>query len=224
MKRILSLACLAVLLPVLAQAQTANPSAKVDPKNNKVSRPVVEKPKPVLLSRDQLRTCLVQQEKNEKEAQDIKAAQATNAAERNSIQADKAALVEVAKQIGEDAKNILAERDALMSLRNDLEDPKKAEEMGRKERQALLDDFKAKAAALDVRIEAHNKSKGEYQGRANKFDARIDPFNKATKDLEERTEAHLDAVDEWKKQCGNKSYDEADEKAVRKELAAQQGK
>lgn len=224
MKRILSLACLAVLLPALAQAQTANPHAKVDPKNNKVSRPVVEKPKPVLLTRDQLRACIVQQEKNEKEAVDIKAAQAENAAERAAIQADKAALVEASEKFGEDAKNILAERDELMKARADLEDPKKAEDMSRKERQALIEAFKAKAAALDARIEAHNKSKGEYQARAKAFDARIDPFNKGTKELEERTENHLDAVDDWKKQCGNKSYDELDEKAVRKELAAQQGK
>lgn len=224
MKRILSLACLAVLLPALAQAQTANPHAKVDPKNNKVSRPVVEKPKPVLLTRDQLRSCLIKHEANEKEAAEIKAAQAANQSERDALKADKQALIELGNQLSETHKAIVAERDALMKVQAELNDEKKAAEMSVKDRKAAIEDFKAKAAQLDVRITAQNQSKTEYEARAKAFDARIDPFNKGSKALEDRTEEHLDAVDAWKKECANKSYDEADEQAVRKELAAQKGK
>jgi len=43
MKRILLSLALAAALPVLAQSgPTVNPNAKVDPKNNKVGKPVVE--------------------------------------------------------------------------------------------------------------------------------------------------------------------------------------
>ena len=65
MKRILL--PLALVLAVSAQAQiTTNSKAKVDPKNNKVANPVVEKPKVKLMSRDELRACIDQQEANGK--------------------------------------------------------------------------------------------------------------------------------------------------------------
>ena len=61
MKRILL--PLALVFAVSAQAQIVNnPKAKVDPKNNKVSNPVVDKPKVKLMSRDELRACIDQQE------------------------------------------------------------------------------------------------------------------------------------------------------------------
>lgn len=53
MKRILLCTLIVAALPALAQV-SANPNAKVDPKNNKVSRPVVEKPKQKLMTREEL--------------------------------------------------------------------------------------------------------------------------------------------------------------------------
>ena len=43
-----------------AFAQAPATTVKIDPKNNKVSKPVVDKPKVKLLTRDELRFCLTQ--------------------------------------------------------------------------------------------------------------------------------------------------------------------
>ncbi|MDT8998122.1 hypothetical protein RQP53_02410 [Paucibacter sp. APW11] len=223
MKRISLLVCLAALLPALALAQTVNPKAKVDPKNNKVSRPVVEKPKQVLLTREQLRSCLTQHDANEQEAVAIKAAQAANQQERDDLKKTKEGLMADAEGFSTSTKEILAERDAIVKEQDALREKLKEMRKGDPEAEAAIEAVKAKAAALDARITAYNKSKNDYQARAAAFDARIEPFNKSSKDLENRTENHLDAVDTWKRECGNKAYDEADEIAVRKEMQ-QQGK
>ncbi|HEY1089604.1 MAG TPA: hypothetical protein VGE47_00795, partial [Burkholderiaceae bacterium] len=62
--------------------------------------------------------------------------------------------------------------------------------------------------------------KNGYKTRADAFDTGAQANNAMGKPLEDRTENHLDAVDVWKKQCLNKSYDEQDEKFVRREIAA----
>ena len=91
MKRILL--PLLLVIAVSAQAQiTNNTKAKVDPKNNKVANPVVEKPKAKLMSRDELRACINQQEGNGKEAEAIKAEQASYKANAEKLKAEKATM------------------------------------------------------------------------------------------------------------------------------------
>ena len=88
MKRILL--PLVLVFAVSAQAQiTDNTKAKVDPKNNKVANPVVEKPKAKLMTRDQLRACMDQQEANGKEAEAIKAEQNSYKANDDKHKPDK---------------------------------------------------------------------------------------------------------------------------------------
>src|SRR4051812_4223803 len=88
MKRLLiSIAAAAVLLP--AYAQTTNPNAKVDPKNNKVGKPVVEKPKEKLMSRDELRVCMKGSQDNDGEARAIKAMEAAFNEEHAKLLAEK---------------------------------------------------------------------------------------------------------------------------------------
>ena len=104
MKRILL--SLALVLAVSAQAQIAtNANAKVDPKNNKVANPVVEKPKAKLMTREQLRACIDQQEANGKEAEAIKAEQASYKANADKLKSEKAGIeageAALAKQVAE---------------------------------------------------------------------------------------------------------------------------
>jgi len=218
MKRILLAVCLAALLPTLALAQTANPKAKVDPKNNKVSRPVVEKPKPVLMTRDELRDCFKRQDANAAEAKAVLEAEAAHKAEREKILADKEALTKEADAIG---ANVIAIKNEQAEILKSYEEIKaKLPDLKKKEQQELLDGYSARAKEHDAKIDAHNKRKDAYQAIAATFDPRIEAYNKLGKDLETRSLDHLDAVDLWKKQCGNKPYDEADEIAVKKEMAA----
>lgn len=215
MKRILLCTLIAAALPALAQV-SANPNAKVDPKNNKVSRPVVEKPKQKLMTRDELRACLLRFDKNEEQAKVIKADQATNAQERADLVKFKEAVVKEGEALTASANEIKAEREALLKEQEGLK-----EQMAKLERadaEKLLNDYKARAAAHDVKIEAYNQARVRYGDNAKSFDAKVETHNNGTKDLQTRTEAHLDAVDDWKAECSNKAYDEADEIAVRKEL------
>jgi len=93
MKRILiSLAAAALLLPAAYAQTSANPNAKVDPKNNKVGRPVVEKPKEKLMSREELRSCLTTVQSNDTEARAIKAIEAAYKEEHAKLLAEKPVL------------------------------------------------------------------------------------------------------------------------------------
>ena len=93
MKRLLITLFAAAILP--AFAQSTNPAVKVDPKNNKVSRPVVDKPKAPLMTRDQLRACFLRQDADRVEAEAIKLAQAAQAEDRKDLLNLKNELAEV---------------------------------------------------------------------------------------------------------------------------------
>src|SRR5690349_10265003 len=94
MKRlVLSIAAAIAVLPAFAQV-TANPNAKVDPKNNKVSNPVVEKPKAKpQLNREQLRACMDRSDANAKEAEAIKGLQASYKSNSAALQKEKAEIL-----------------------------------------------------------------------------------------------------------------------------------
>ena len=218
MNRILLSVCLAALLPALACAQTVNPNAKVDPKNNKVSRPVVEKPKQKLMTRDELRTCLNQQAGNDAEAKAVLAAEAEYKKERERLMAEKERLTKEGEAIDANASAIKAEQAELIKANEELK--AKMPEMSRADQKAAIDGYNERAKGNDAKIEAHNKRKDDYLAKAKAFDESIEKFNKTGKDLETRSLDHLDAVDSWKKNCGNKPYDEADEIAIKKEQAA----
>lgn len=215
MKRFLLCTVLAAALPVLAQT-TINPNAKVDPKNNKVSRPVVEKPKQVLLTRDQLRSCLKQSAANNVEAEEVKAAQEAQTKERAELLAAREALNKGVEALNAEAQALKAEREALVKTNEGLKEA--LAKLSKEEGTKMIADFKARAAALDPRIDAFNAGKTKLEADGKAFDTRIGEHNKATEALRARTDAHLDEVDEWKSKCANKPYDEADEIAVRKEL------
>lgn len=215
MKRILLCTLMLAALPALAQV-TTNPNAKVDPKNNKVGRPVVEKPKVKLMTRDELRACLLQFDKNEAEAKDIKAAQTSNLEARASLVKAKEDLLKEGNELDASAVALKAERADLVKAQDEIKE--KLPKMERAAAEALLNDYKARAAAHDVKVDAYNVSKTKYAATAKDFDAKIETHNQSSKELAARTETHLDSVEDWKTDCSKKSYDEADEIAIRKEL------
>jgi chromosome segregation ATPase len=216
MKRFLLCACVAALLPALALAQTANPNAKVDPKNNKVGKPVVEKPKQKLMTRDELRSCFKSLDKNDTEARAIKAAQAANTQERAELVQAKELLTKQGEAINAMAPEIKTERDTLIKAQEDIK--AQVAKLDKAAAEALIKDYQTRAAAVDAKIEAYNAAKLKYADEAKVFDAKIEAHNNDSRALQTRTEAHLDEVDNWKEDCSKKPYDEADEIAVKKEL------
>jgi hypothetical protein len=217
MKRILL--PLALVLAVSAQAQvTNNPKAKVDPKNNKVSNPVVEKPKAKLMSRDELRACIDQQEANSKEAEAIKVEQAAykaNAdklkAEKGEIEVGEAALSKKAAEAKAEKEAILKEHEALTA-----EAPKLEKAALKARNEAYL----ARTTAFGTMVDAVKAADADQNVKRKAFSEKVDALDAQFKAIEERTEKHFDANDKWKAECQNKAYDENDEKAIRKEKAA----
>lgn len=221
MKRILL--PLALVVAVSAQAQiTNNTKAKVDPKNNKVSNPVVEKPKVKLMSRDELRACIDQQEANSKEADAIKAEQSSYKANADKLKGEKATIeageAALAKQVAE----VKAEKEAILKAHEAL--TAEAPKLEKNELKARNEAYTARTTAFGTMIDAVKAADAEQAVKRKAFSDKVDALDAQFKGIEERTEKHFDANDKWKAECQNKPYDENDEKAIRKEKAAAAGK
>src|SRR6478609_8080146 len=209
-------AAVGVILP--AHAQTANPAAKVDPKNNKVGKPVVEKPKEKLMTRDELRVCMKSNQENEAEARAVKAMETAYNEEHAKLLAEKPVLTKRSEALVAEVTQIKQDREALIKYGDEIK--AKAGKADKDEMKKLQDDYQARATAMDPRIEAANKAKDAYIVDSKSFDARIEAHNKVREELSARIDKHMDAADDWKASCANKKYDEADEIAIKKEFAA----
>lgn len=217
MKRILL--PLTLVLAVSAQAQiTNNPKAKVDPKNNKVSNPVVEKPKPKLMSREELRKCVDLDDANVKAGEDLKKEQQAYTATADQLKAEKAQLdQEEAALVKQDAE-LKAERDAIMKMNEEL--VAAAPKLDKKEFTARSDAYKARADAFGTAIEGRNASAKAFLPKRKAFGEKVDALDAQFKAIDEHREALLDAKDKYKAECLNKAYDENDLKAVKADKAA----
>lgn len=221
MKRILL--PLALVFAVSAQAQvTNNPKAKVDPKNNKVANPVVEKPKVKLMSRDELRACFDQQDGNSKEAEAIKADQAAYKANADALKAEKVEIEAGEAALNKQLETVKAERDAILKANEAL--TAEAPKLDKAEFKARNEAYQARANAFGPMVDTLKAADAEQVAKRKAFAAKVDGLDAQFKAIEERTEKHYDANDKWKAECGNKPYDENDEKAIRKERAASAGK
>lgn len=221
MKRILL--PLALMVAVSTQAQVINnPKAKVDPKNNKVSNPVVEKPKVKLMTRDELRACIDQQEANTKEAEAIKAEQAAYKANADKLKAEKVTVEAGEAALGKQVTDVKAEKEAILASYEALK--AEAPKLDKAELKARNDAYTARTTAFGTMIDAVKAADAEQAAKRKAFAEKVDALDAQFKSIEDRTEKHFDANDKWKAECQNKPYDENDEKAIRKEKAAAAGK
>jgi predicted nuclease with TOPRIM domain len=217
MKRILL--PLALVVAVSAQAQiTTNPKVKVDPKNNKVSNPVVEKPKAKLMSRDDLRACIDQQETNGKEAEAIKVEQAAYKSNADSLKTEKATIEAGEAALGKQITDMKAEKESIVAAHAAL--TADASKLDKAELKARNEAYQARVNNFNTMFEAVKAADAEQSAKRKAFGDKVDALDAQFKALEDRTEKHFDANDKWKAECSNKAYDENDEKAIRKERAA----
>jgi hypothetical protein len=217
MKRILL--PLALVIAVSAQAQiTNNPKAKVDPKNNKVANPVVEKPKPKLMTRDELRACIDQQDANSKEAEAIKAEQNAYKANAEKLKAEKAIVEAGENELAKKIADVKAEKEGILKAHETL--TAEAPKLEKAELKARNEAYMARSTAFGGMVDAVKAADAEQGAKRKAFSDKVDALDAQFKALEDRTEKHFDANDKWKAECQNKAYDENDEKAIRKEKAA----
>jgi len=217
MKRILL--PLVLVMAFSAQAQvTNNTKAKVDPKNNKVANPVVEKPKAKLMSRDELRACMDQQEANSKEAEAIKAEQNSYKANADKLKAEKATIETAEAALAKQVAEVKAEKESILKSYEAL--TAEAPKLEKADLKARNEAYQARTAAFGTQVEAVKAADAEQSVKRKAFSDKVDALDAQFKGIEERTEKHFDANDKWKAECSNKAYDENDEKAIRKEKAA----
>jgi len=217
MKRLLI--ALAALALATAQAQVAtNPNAKVDPKNNKVSRPVVEKPKEKLMTRDELRACMDQRDANDAEAADINAQLQAYKDNTDKLKADRDRLEAATTAMNARVQTAKTEYDAIIKANEDFKAaaPKMEKADFEAKKKELSDRQTAFEAAREKIIADGNALSAEKEALGNN----IDKHNENYKTLDDRRENQLDKVDAWKKDCSNKKYDENDEAVIKKERAA----
>ena len=196
-----------------AQASTV----KVDPKNNKVGKPVVDKPKVKVLTRDELRFCLVQDRDLTAEAKDIKQAEAQIVDDRTALKAQRSADDARDAELTQATPQLKADIEALSKFATEFQADTKLDKAAIKLKQ---EEYTARSGVLQTRIDAHNAglqamraARAAYNTRAEAFTAGLDAHNA-------RVEKHLDKYDAKDQACKNKSYDELDEIAIKKEMAA----
>lgn len=217
MNRLLLYACIAFALPSLALAQTAaDPNTKVDSKDSKASRPAAGKPKSKLMTREELRACLLLSDANQAETVAVKDAQAANAKERADLLATKEELTKQGPALSAEATALKAEQTELLKTNEELK--AQVPKLPRAEAETKIADYKAKVAEHDARIDAFNARKIKYESAVKEFDAKVGAINATTRELEARIQTHMDKVEDWKKGCANKLYNEDDEIAIRKEM------
>lgn len=214
-----TVAVAALLACGLALAQSnVNPNAKVDPKNNKVSRPVVDKPKPKLMSRDELRACMVEDDALIQEGNALKVREKEVLAERDALKTFKADQDKAEKDLTERGAAIKAEIESVKAFGAEIEAG--APKMDKEQLKAKQEEYTTRANALQPKIDAFNKERNERVELYKTFNARVDAQGKALDEFNERVETVGEKRDDWKRKCANKAYDENDEIAIKKELAA----
>lgn len=220
MKRLLISVAVVALVSTLAQAQTTvNPKAKVDPKNNKVSRPVVDKPKPILMSRNQIRECQEIEERIQAEDQALPPVVKAWEAEHAELLAALADSNKAADGLNKAGADLKADADALAKFNEVLNAEIKEGKLKKDDQIKKIKDFEESRNAVQKRIDDFNNQREAYSQNKAKLDLRIKPHDAAKIPLNERIEALADDRTDFKSKCADRTYDEGDWNAVKNERA-----
>jgi chromosome segregation ATPase len=175
-----------------------------------------------LMTRDELRACFKDRATNDASAKAVIADQEQFKKDYDAIRAEgtqlrtdneaaraQAAAIQAERQSVNERTSLLGARAATAKT-----DEEKA--TYEKDRQALLADGRA----VDAKVEAFNAAQASLRERSNAFDAKVAPINERQKAINTRVEAQTATVNEWTTRCNDRAYDELDEIAVKKEMAA----
>ncbi len=216
--RLAALSLVAAFLggPVLAQTAPAKPAAKPAAKTApSKAEPAPAKPRPKLMTRDELRTCLARQDANKVEADAIAAADKGLATERDSVLAERDVIKQRQIEIETSEKAILDENKRVAAVFESLKE--QLPKMSKKDAAEAKADYEKQAAVVNGQIDPHNARKRIFMAEAGVFEQRVEKFNKSKDELGARADKLGDAQDAWRNECGNRPYDEVDEIALRKE-------
>ncbi len=205
---------LALLAPAaLAQTKPKAASAVTAPAAPKVN---------ALMTRDELRTCFKTQKSNEAEATSLKASQDEYARDYETLRTDKAEIDKANADNRERLAAVNAERDAISARTDEL---RAVAESAKTDEQRAA--YEVERLKLVERNTAYEKTSADFyasqaplRGKTEAFNAKVGPLNERSKAVNAGVEPLQQKVAQWRERCGNRRYDEADEIAVRKEMAA----
>ena len=222
MKRIAISLCLAGLLPLTALAQTAAPAkapAKTAAKKPAAAASAAEpaKPKPRLLTLEQLRKCYgIKDEITAGEAV-IKTETAAFEEERTTLLREQAELQTRIDARSASAAAIKAEQAVLLAMAEEYKKPSEKADAAAKD--AMLKDYSARAEANGKKIDEFNAGKTPLIETKDKLDLRIEANNAKKRKLKTMVEDHNLAIEEYQGSCINRPFLDADEATVLKERA-----
>jgi chromosome segregation ATPase len=215
-----SLAVAALLACGLAVAQTgapAKPAAKpaTAPAAKPAAAAVTKGGKGKLMTRDELRTCMTTNEQNEATAAELDKKKGEVLKERDELRAAKAESDKFETDMQAQSAALKTEIDGIKAFGAEIEAG--AAKMEKAELKAKQEEYQTRANALQPKIDAFNKTRNDRVDGNKAFNVRIEAHQKMADDFNEAVEELNDKRNEWKFKCGNRSYDEADEIAIKKE-------
>ena len=170
------------------------------------------------MTRDELRECFARRDANAAEAKAIEAADAELLTERTAVLSERDALQTRNAEINAAEKMLVAENQAVQKIYDEL--MAKKGDMSKKELAAASADYTKRADEVNAKIEPHNTRKRTLIADSQVLEAKVEAFNKRRDELGARNDKLGDAQDAWRAECGNRPYNEEDEKALQKEAAA----
>jgi len=192
-----------------AKAQTAQPLA--DDPAARADR---------IMSKEELRACLLEKLDNDRDAQTLRADQQAFARDFDAVRAEQADVAGQGEAIRARSQGLRSEyatvNARLAELQPLLAGAKSDEDKARyeQERQELL----ARRRQNDNAREQLGQAQREHAARVDALNVRIDAINAKSRTVNDRVEPLQARVEAWKAKCGNRRYREEDEIALRKEL------
>jgi hypothetical protein len=217
MHRVVFLFSVAVLFsaPTLAQTSSTAPAKASAKKAAPVSAPEGAKPRPRLLTIDQLRRCMKLKEDSAAEGVAVEGEKTAVELERAKIVEDRTALQKLVADRDLEAKAIVAEQAAIVANAKEFEKPVDKSEM------AALNEKRIRHNAMvetnKKRVDDFNASRNVLNATSSQLDQRIAASNARLKAVGARVDEHNYNLEDWKADCMNRPYDEADEATILKE-------
>ncbi|MFO1338106.1 MAG: hypothetical protein U1F53_07690 [Burkholderiaceae bacterium] len=184
-----------------------------------------------VLTREELRVCMKQQDELASKRTDLEARRAALNQERDAIQAENQAIQTEQASLKDRNSKVKEYNDKLSAFAARVDAYNKGMEELQEMRAGPFADRRRKELDKEQaelkRIDAANKAEGAQmqagmEGQVNALNARVDAqgkkatdWNARSKTLDEEAAAYEDKRIDWKLECGNRRYKEDDEKAIK---------
>lgn len=217
MKQFLFTLCIAALGASAAFSQTVAPAPGKSSGKKPVAPASAAQPKPRLLTLDQLRRCFKLNDDNATEAEVLKAEKAQFEEEHGRLVADQAALLKRSEILKAEAKAVVTEQEELVIAAKEFAQPVERSEVKATEARRVA--YNERIEINKKRVDDFNAAKDAFNAAKAQFDPRIEASNARSKALQHRIEEHNYGLEDWRAECANRPYSDADEALIKKEKA-----